>query len=148
MVMWIAIRKKKYDRSWNWQELKMSNLSPWFGNSESFLIVRFCNWARPRVNCKARFILLTPSVSDYLPRRTPAASNSCRRRWHALTWLGSMNAPASSLIFASEWARITLSSNDVTDLCAWLSKNTRVRVSVRACLHEWASERTKERTNE
>ena len=49
----------------------------------------------------ARFILLTPSVSDYLLRCTPAAGSSCRRRWHALTSLGSMNAPASSLTFAS-----------------------------------------------
>ena len=36
------------------------------------------------------------------------------------------------------------SSNDVTDHCAWLSTNTCMRVSVRACLHE----RTNEQTNE
>ena len=59
-----------------------------------------------------------------------------------------MNAPASSLTFASGWAKITLSSNDVTDLCAWLSKNTCVCVSVRAfvrsCSHEWTNEQMNE----
>ena len=59
------------------------------------------NYNNPQTTSKARFILLTPSVSDYLPRCTPAAGSSCRRRWHALTRLESMNAPASSLTFAS-----------------------------------------------
>ena len=97
---------------------------------------------------KARFILLTPSVSDYLSPCTPAAGNSCRRRWHALTRLGSMNAPASSLIFARGGAKITQSSNDVTDLCAWLSKNMCLRVSVRACLLALMNERTNDQMNE
>ena len=91
----------------------------------------------PFMMTKARFILLTTSVSNYLPRCTPAAGNSCRRRWHALTRLGSMNAPASSLTFASGWAKITLSSNDVTDLCTWLSKNTCVRACMNERTNEW-----------
>ena len=56
----------------------------------------------------------------------PAAGGSCRRRWVALTRLKSMNAPASSPIFASVWAKITLSSNEVSDLCTFLSQNGRL----------------------
>ena len=65
----------------------------------------------------ARFILWTPSVSDYLPRCTPAG-----RRWLALTSLRSMNDPASSLIFASVCAKFTTSSNmtSVTFIRGWV----------------------------
>ena len=40
------------------------------------------------------------SATIYRPRCPPAARDSCRRHWLALTRLRSMNAPASSLIFA------------------------------------------------
>ena len=126
-------------------------------------------WQRPFSLKPGSYLWRRPSATIY---RDARAGNTCHRRWHALTRLRSMNAPASSLTFASGWAKITLSSNDVTDLCCmWLSKNVAhacckakqlllrwmyvcmyvrmcMYVCVRACVRARTNERESERTNE
>ena len=90
--------------------------------------------------CKARFILLTPSVSNYLPRCTPAVVAGMRWPASEVWTLQRRRWPLPADELKLPWVAMT----SLTFARGWV----KIRSCVCPCVLAWMNERTNERINE